>query len=185
MLLHSPARLRLATLFSRSSCFRLHSSLSSWIATLTIVTHGFGMCGDFEDRVSNGIGVYLSPANFPIDWWLTHIILFPLLFHINNFNFKIGDVWRAREDEYGVKHLLLCRVILGNTEKIAAIPAKLHTFRHNLIPPLQYTIWGAYMNSHVLPDFIFSFTAPSLTGNYYHYDYFLCNWISITTFCNT
>lgn len=35
---------------------------------LGIVTHGFGRCADFEDRVSNGIGVYLSPANFPIDW---------------------------------------------------------------------------------------------------------------------
>ncbi|KAL1550836.1 putative inactive poly [ADP-ribose] polymerase SRO2 [Salvia divinorum] len=62
--------------------------------------------GCFEDSLFNGVGVYLSAANFPVD-----------------------RAVRAEEDEYGVKHLLLCRLILGNTEKIAAIPAKLHRFR--------------------------------------------------------
>ncbi|KAL1550837.1 putative inactive poly [ADP-ribose] polymerase SRO2 [Salvia divinorum] len=114
---------------------------------LGIVNHGFGRCGDFEDRLSNGIGVYLSPANFPIDCAM-----------------------RAKEDEYGVKHLLLCRVILGNTERIAAGSRQFQPSStdfdsgvDNPFSPLQYTIWSAYMNSHIFPFFIISFTAPSLT----------------------
>ncbi|XP_047963461.1 probable inactive poly [ADP-ribose] polymerase SRO2 [Salvia hispanica] len=114
---------------------------------LGIVTHGFGRCSDFEDRVSNGIGIYLSPANFPIDCAM-----------------------RAKEDEFGVKHLLLCRVILGNTEKIATgsrqfqpSSADFDSGVDNPFSPLQYTIWSAYMNSHIFPLFIISFTAPSLS----------------------
>ncbi|XP_042055857.1 probable inactive poly [ADP-ribose] polymerase SRO2 [Salvia splendens] len=77
---------------------------------------------------------------------------------------------RVKEEEFGVKHLLLCRVILGNTEKIAAGSRQFQPSStdfdsgvDNPLSPLQYTIWSAYMNSHIFPIFIISFTAPSLT----------------------
>ncbi|KAK6117923.1 hypothetical protein DH2020_048328 [Rehmannia glutinosa] len=62
-----------------------------------IVSYGFGRCADFEKGVSHGVGVYLSPSNVPND-----------------------SALRAKEDENGVRHMLLCRVILGNTETICA-----------------------------------------------------------------
>ncbi|KAG6426447.1 hypothetical protein SASPL_110670 [Salvia splendens] len=82
-----------------------------------------------------------------------------------------GSAMRVKEEEFGVKHLLLCRVILGNTEKIAAGSRQFQPSStdfdsgvDNPLSPLQYTIWSAYMNSHIFPIFIISFTAPSLTG---------------------
>ncbi|KAH6826772.1 hypothetical protein C2S53_016910 [Perilla frutescens var. hirtella] len=116
---------------------------------LGIVTHGFGRCGDFEDGVSHGIGVYLSPANVPFDCAM-----------------------RAKEDENGVRHILLCRVILGNTETIAAGSRQFQpsctdfdSGIDNPLSPTKYTIWSAYMNSHIFPNYIITFTAPSLAGS--------------------
>ncbi|KAI3467535.1 hypothetical protein Pfo_024198 [Paulownia fortunei] len=116
-----------------------------------IISYGFGRCGDFEKGVSHGIGVYLSPANVPVD-----------------------SALRAKEDENGVRHMLLCRVILGNTETVCAgseqfQPSSTHfdSGIDNPLAPRKYIIWSAYMNSHIFPNYIISFTAPSLRGNHY------------------
>lgn len=110
-----------------------------------IVTHGFSRCGDFEDGVSRGIGVYLSAPNMPLIC-----------------------ATRAKEDEYGVRHMLLCRVIFGNTETIAPgsrqfqpSSTEFDSGTDNPLTPSQFTIWSAYMNSHIFPNYIVSLTIPS------------------------
>ncbi|KAL6547322.1 hypothetical protein OROMI_023043 [Orobanche minor] len=119
-----------------------------------IISFGFSRCGDFEKDVSHGIGVYLSPANSSIE--------------------SFGSALRAKEDENGVRHMLLCRVLLGNTETIRAGSEQLHPssteFDSGIDDPLEprkFIIWSAYMNSHILPSLIISlrFRAPYLLDN--------------------
>lgn len=70
--------------------------------------------------------------------------------------------------------MLLCRVILGNTETISAGSEQFQPSStyfdsgiDNPLAPRKYIIWSAYMNSHIFPNYIISFTAPSLVGNQY------------------
>ncbi|KAL3654055.1 hypothetical protein CASFOL_003736 [Castilleja foliolosa] len=115
-----------------------------------VLRYGFGRCGDFEKGVSHGVGVYFSPANFPID-----------------------SALKAKEDENGFRHMLLCRIILGKTETIPAGSEQVYPSStdfdsgiDNPLTPRKYIIWSAYMNSHILPICVYSFKAPSLTGNH-------------------
>ncbi|KAL3654053.1 hypothetical protein CASFOL_003734 [Castilleja foliolosa] len=114
-----------------------------------VLSYGFCRCGDFEKGVSHGVGVYLSPDSNPID-----------------------SVLRANEDENGIRHMLLCRIILGKTETIPAGSEQLYPSStdfdsgiDNPLKPRKYIIWSAYMNSHILPICVYSFKAPCLTGN--------------------
>ncbi|KAL7191956.1 hypothetical protein ACSBR2_023932 [Camellia fascicularis] len=60
-----------------------------------IITHGFDHCGDTENNGLYGCGIYLSPDDSSIDSLKSSIV-----------------------DEDGLRHVLLCRVILGNTELV-------------------------------------------------------------------
>lgn len=80
---------------------------------------------------------------------------------------------RAEEDENGVRHMLMCRVILGNTETISPGSKQLQPSStdfdsgiDNPVEPTKYIIWSAYMNTHIFPSYIVSFTAPSISGNH-------------------
>ncbi|KAG8366117.1 hypothetical protein BUALT_Bualt17G0042500 [Buddleja alternifolia] len=104
-----------------------------------IVEYGFGRVRECE---SHGVGVHLSPANVPID-----------------------SALKAEEDENGVRHMLLCRVILGKTEIISADSKQFHPSAtdfdsgiDNPLDPRKYIIWTPYMNSHIFPNYIISFT---------------------------
>ncbi|KAL8519064.1 hypothetical protein ACS0TY_010128 [Phlomoides rotata] len=99
--------------------------------------------GDSES-FSHGVGIYLSPVNLPI-----------------------GSALRAEEDENGVRHMLMCRVILGNTETIPPASKQLQpsctdfdSGIDNPLEPTKYIIWTAYMNTHIFPAYIISFTLP-------------------------
>lgn len=115
-----------------------------------VMSHGFacvkspGNGGDLYGR-----GVYLSPAKFPI-----HSV-------------SSSDV-----DDSGLRHILLCRVILGKMEPICAgseqsqpSSEEFDTGVDNLEEPKKYIVWSCYMNTHILPSFVISFKAPSLTGS--------------------
>ncbi|KAL3627638.1 hypothetical protein CASFOL_029001 [Castilleja foliolosa] len=111
-----------------------------------ILRYGFGRCGIFDEGLSHGVGVYLSPENNQLD-----------------------SVMRTREDENGIRHMLLCRIILGKTENIRAGSEQVYpsstefdTGVDNPLEPSTYIIWSAYMNSHILPVSIFSFKEPSV-----------------------
>lgn len=65
----------------------------------------------------------------------------------------------------------MCRVILGKIEPICAgseqsqpSSEEFDTGVDNLEEPNKYVVWSCYMNTHILPSFVISFKAPSLTG---------------------
>ncbi|KHN34314.1 Putative inactive poly [ADP-ribose] polymerase SRO5 [Glycine soja] len=71
-------------------------------------------------------------------------------------------------DKDGLRHLLLCRVILGKTE---VVPRGSYQCRSSsqefdsgvddLSNPKEYVIWCNQINTHVLPEYVLSFRLPS------------------------
>ncbi|KAG9140474.1 hypothetical protein Leryth_016201 [Lithospermum erythrorhizon] len=110
--------------------------------------------------VSNGFickndgmqGIQLSPVQYPFQ-----------------------SIMSAEEDENGMKHILLCRVILGNMKIVQPgtqhfDPCSNESFDSgvdSLVEPTRYIIWNAYMNSHIFPSAIISFKFPA--GNSIQY----------------
>ncbi|KAJ4840217.1 hypothetical protein Tsubulata_002971 [Turnera subulata] len=111
-----------------------------------ILKHGFGPHMLQNDAASLfGRGIYLSPDNSPLE------------------SLKKLDV-----DEDGLRHLLLCRVILGKTEVIRPGSVQYHPSSEefdsgvdDLVCPKKYIVWSSSMNTHVLPEYVVSFRAPS------------------------
>lgn len=67
-------------------------------------------------------------------------------------------------DGNGEKHLILCRVILGNVEKVEVgsqqyYPSKLEfdTGADDLNNPKWYIVWSSNMNRHIIPEFVVSY----------------------------
>ncbi|CAK9137606.1 unnamed protein product [Ilex paraguariensis] len=114
-----------------------------------IMSHGFGHCGNFEDN-GFGCGVFLSPEHSPIE-----------------------SVQSSVVDEKGLRHLLLCRVILGNMELVHPGSGQCHPSCEefdsgvdNLLSPKKYIVWSTHMNTHILPEYVTSFRAPSYLKGY-------------------
>ena len=80
------------------------------------------------------------------------------------------SVLSSEVDEIGLRHLLLCRVILGKQEVVTDSnqfhPSSLEfdSGVDDLSAPRKHIVWSAYMNSHILPCYIISFEAPYLRG---------------------
>ncbi|XP_071701463.1 inactive poly [ADP-ribose] polymerase RCD1-like [Rutidosis leptorrhynchoides] len=76
-------------------------------------------------------------------------------------------------DENGLRHMVLCRVILGNTELVHPgskqfNPSDQHfdSGVDNLEDPSHYVIWNMNMNTHIIPECIVSFKIDSdIKGN--------------------
>ncbi|PIN07878.1 NAD(+) ADP-ribosyltransferase [Handroanthus impetiginosus] len=107
-----------------------------------IIRHGFGFP---TNNPTQGHGVYLSPADHPI-----------------------GSMRSAEPDENGLRHMLLCRVILGNAEVISPGSTQYNPSSEefdsgvdNPASPQKYIVWTSRMNTHILPDFVVSFRASS------------------------
>nr|XP_048322824.1 probable inactive poly [ADP-ribose] polymerase SRO2 isoform X1 [Ziziphus jujuba var. spinosa] len=112
-----------------------------------IVSHGFSSCGRPGKQDSHGVGVELFPAKFSID----------------------GSALSSVADESGVRHILLCRVIMGKSEVIHPGSKQFHPSSNefdsgvdNLLSPRKYIIWNAFMNSHIFPEFVITFKSPCL-----------------------
>ncbi|CAK7353028.1 unnamed protein product [Dovyalis caffra] len=108
-----------------------------------IVSHGFGR----YNGQSHGVGIYLSPTNFLLD-----------------------GLEASRADENGMRHILLCKVIMGKMEVIPAGSKQRYPSSEefdsgvdNLEAPRRLVVWSTFMNSHTLPTHILSFRAPSST----------------------
>ncbi|CAA2956082.1 probable inactive poly [ADP-ribose] polymerase SRO5 [Olea europaea subsp. europaea] len=107
-----------------------------------ILLHGFGH--------SMNIGVYgggicLSPADYPI-----------------------GSFQSSVADEDGLRHLLVCHVLLGRTEIVQpnsgqSNPSseKFDSGVDNLACPKKYVVWSTRVNTHILPEYIVSFRSSS------------------------
>ncbi|KAL3749918.1 hypothetical protein ACJRO7_010963 [Eucalyptus globulus] len=120
----------------------------AWYATskeevLKILSYGFGFSGKAETHGLYGCGVYFGPYDSPLE-----------------------SVKSAPIDEDGLRHLLLCRVILGKLELINPNLEQFHPSSEqydsgvdNLSSPRRYIIWSTHLNTHVLPEYIISFKA--------------------------
>ncbi|XP_068642103.1 probable inactive poly [ADP-ribose] polymerase SRO2 [Aristolochia californica] len=112
-----------------------------------IINHGFGLCERPENGALFGSGVYLSPTNSSLE-----------------------SIISSRVDENGLRHLLLCRVILGNVEAVGCGSKLFHPSSEefdsgvdNISNPKRYIIWSTNMNTHILPEFVISFRGPTTT----------------------
>ena len=83
-------------------------------------------------------------------------------------------------DEDGLKHILLCRVIMGNMEVVCPGSSQFHPSSQNfdsgvdnLLAPRRYIVWSANMNSHIFPTFVISFKVPSVNGKQFNVVYIL------------
>lgn len=80
----------------------------------------------------------------------------------------------AEADQNGEKHLILCRVILGNVEKVEAgaqqcYPSSLvfDTGSDDPRNPKWYVVWPSNMNRHVIPECVVSYRSTDhLQGNF-------------------
>ncbi|KAI4336142.1 hypothetical protein L6164_014709 [Bauhinia variegata] len=115
-----------------------------------IISHGFGHathCG--KSHNNNGLygcGVYLSPDDSPLESVKSTVV-----------------------DEGSLRHLLLCRVILGRAELVHPGAEQCHPSSDdydsgvdNILSPKKYIVWTTRMNTHVLPEYIISFRVPCL-----------------------
>ncbi|EOY00492.1 RCD one 2, putative isoform 2 [Theobroma cacao] len=111
-----------------------------------IVMHGFSWC---NKAAGNRYSISLSPAKFAFD-----------------------SVLSSEADENGLRHVLLCRVILGKQEVLTANSNQFHPTSpefdsgvDDLSAPRKYIVWSVYMNTHILPSYVISIKAPYLIGS--------------------
>lgn len=71
-------------------------------------------------------------------------------------------------DENGVRHMLFCRVILGNMEPVRPGSKQFQPSSDNfdsgvddLQNPRHYIVWNMNMNTHIYPEYVVSFTVSS------------------------
>ncbi|KAL5980411.1 hypothetical protein ACLOJK_028319 [Asimina triloba] len=93
---------------------------------------------------SYGVGIHLTPVN------CSHV------------SARYSDV-----DENGTRHMVLCRVILGNMELVHPGSEQFHPSREvfdsgvdDIWNPKHYIIWKTYMNTHIYPQYAVSFRIP-------------------------
>ncbi|XP_073274070.1 probable inactive poly [ADP-ribose] polymerase SRO5 [Primulina huaijiensis] len=112
-----------------------------------ILSHGFGLP---TSTGAHGRGVYL----FPVD--------------------HIGESMQSLvADEDGLKHVLLCRVILGRMEPVPVGSCMYNPSSEefdsgvdNLLSPRKYIVWSSSMNTLILPDFVVSFRTSYSHGGF-------------------
>ncbi|XP_058763567.1 inactive poly [ADP-ribose] polymerase RCD1-like [Vicia villosa] len=70
-------------------------------------------------------------------------------------------------DENGVRHLLLCRVIMGNmeplcrgTKQIRPSGCEYDNGVDDIQQPNYYVVWNMNMKTHIFPEYVVSFKAP-------------------------
>ncbi|KAJ6914880.1 inactive poly [Populus alba x Populus x berolinensis] len=131
-----------------------------------IISHGFSRC----NGQSHGVGVYLSPTNFLLDG-LVYTVKFgadEILVVVFGANVDCSVLASSSADENGIRHMLLCNVLMGKMEVIPAGSKQMYpsseefdTGVDNLEAPRRLVVWSAFMNSHIFPIHIVSFKVPS------------------------
>lgn len=72
------------------------------------------------------------------------------------------------DDDKGVRHMILCRVIMGKMELVHPGSKQFHPSNEefdsgvdDLQNPRHYIVWNMNINSHVYPECVVSFKIPS------------------------
>ncbi|KAM2872392.1 hypothetical protein FF1_019916 [Malus domestica] len=106
-----------------------------------ILTDGFGAPSKVSGPQSHGVGLHLSHLSVPF-----------------------LSAGQSERDDNGEKYAILCRVILGNVEKIEAGSKQCYPsgveFDNGADDPKNpkwYVIWSTNMNRHVLPECVVSY----------------------------
>ncbi|GFP92347.1 probable inactive poly [ADP-ribose] polymerase sro5 [Phtheirospermum japonicum] len=80
----------------------------------------------------------------------------------------VESLQSSPSDEDGVRHMLICRAILGRMEVVNPFSGQknpssdsFHSGVDDLMYPKKYIIWAANMNTHILPEFLVSFRTHS------------------------
>lgn len=114
-----------------------------------IMSHGFGLSELDQNNGLYGRGVYLSPDNSTFE-----------------------SVQSADVDDDGLKHVVLCRVLLGRMEVLHPCSNQTHPSSEefhsgvdSLESPKKYIVWSTSMNTHILPEYVVSFKAPLPLSN--------------------
>ncbi|XP_051136908.1 inactive poly [ADP-ribose] polymerase RCD1 [Andrographis paniculata] len=107
----------------------------------SILKYGVSHYESFKTKLLYGAGIYLIPAN--------------------------GTQTRIQDfdvDENETRHMVLCRVIMGNMEPICCGSRQFHPSSDefdsgvdNVQNPKHYVIWTMNMNSHIFPECVVSF----------------------------
>lgn len=111
-----------------------------------IISHGFGLSESRQLGISShGLGVHLSPPHSPY-----------------------ASALLSEADEDGERHVVLCRVIMGNVERIEAgsnqdRPSNegFDTGVDDPVNPKWYVVWRSNMNTHIIPEYVVSFKTSS------------------------
>lgn len=124
--------------------------LYAWLASTKeassgIMAHGLGHYGLQQLKSVYGIGVHLTAA------------------HCADTSANCCDV-----DENGVRHMVLCRVIMGNMEVVQPGSKQFHPSSENfdsgvddLQNPRHYVVWSMNINTHIFPEYVVSFKVPA------------------------
>lgn len=116
-----------------------------------IMKHGFSARMIDNSNGLYGSGIYLCPDDSPVEC-----------------------VKKLNVGKDGLRHMLLCRVILGKAEVVHPGSDQYHpssdefdSGMDNLSSPKKYIVWSAHMNTHILPEYVISFSAPSSLKGYF------------------
>nr|GMD98339.1 inactive poly [ADP-ribose] polymerase RCD1-like [Ipomoea batatas] len=114
-------------------------------ALSSIMNYGLFSCDPTKMNFQYGFGVHLFPINH------------------TEISANFCDV-----DENGVRHMILCRVIMGNMEPVYLGSKQFHpsneAFDNGVDDPQNpkhYIIWSMNMNTHVYPEYVVSFKLSS------------------------
>lgn len=114
-------------------------------ASSQILTHGLGLFGLQQIKSAYGIGVHLAAASCA------------------DTSAIYSDV-----DENGVRHMVLCRVIMGNMEVVHPGSKQFHPSSQNfdngvddIQNPRHYVVWSMNINTHIYPEYVVSFKVPA------------------------
>ncbi|KAL0417037.1 UNVERIFIED_CONTAM: putative inactive poly [ADP-ribose] polymerase SRO5 [Sesamum latifolium] len=112
-----------------------------------ILSYGFGLP---SKNGVYGYGVYLSTVDHPLESFQS-----------------------STADEDGLRHMLLCRVLLGNVEVIRPGSGQYHPSSEefdsgvdDLTSPRKYIVWTTKMNTHILPEFVIGYRISSCCSGY-------------------
>lgn len=126
----------------------------AWLAANKDAVHSIMMhgpsAGGFKRVCTYGSGVHLTSVDN------THI------------SAKFCD-----DDENGVKHVVLCRVILGTVELVhpgsrqfCPSSSNFDSGVDDLQNPQYYIVWNMNMNTHIFPEFVISFKIRASAGGH-------------------
>ncbi|OIV92981.1 hypothetical protein TanjilG_20643 [Lupinus angustifolius] len=122
----------------------------AWLASSkgelsTIMEDGLGHCRLSACKCTYGIGVHLSAVTCPYT------------------SAQLCD-----NDENGVRHLVFCRVIMGNmellrpgTDQLRPSTSAYENGVDDVQSPTHYVVWNMNMNTHIYPEFVVSFKVSS------------------------